>query len=303
MSVMLWTPAEENQLAQELRDGLTVEDIADAHSRTVGAILARAAKMVPIDVESSGRDARVEWLREELLANPAYDWNDAVSAARTRRRDTARVRAPRTGRHWSKDEDAQILDTLRRGAALDDLALHLQRSPYNLSRRIKALTRPDQDTTSTPPEGATPAPTPVTTNGTDAPPAHGQPWTPQEVERLLEELRSEAPISEIARTHNRSVRAIHGRCAILLGQLSGKRHPLEEQTTHALREQLLSRAPAPAQHAPPSTGPAPTNSRPAPPHQEDDNSRRAVALVADLLGAQPIPAVQPARTTQGGNRA
>lgn len=162
VAATLWTREEETRLVQELRDGLTVDDIATAHQRSPMAILARASRMTPDelpdglagdDVQAQTRSLagsrtgaltraqRTEWLREQLHTNPAYDW--AAHLGQTRRRRYAEVRshAPRTGAIWTAEEDTQVLAATAAGVPTTELAAQLQRSPKSTARRAWRLTQ------------------------------------------------------------------------------------------------------------------------------------------------------------------
>ncbi|WP_380162699.1 hypothetical protein [Kineococcus sp. R86509] len=157
MAATLWTRDEETRLVQELRDGLTVDDIATAHQRTALAILARASRMTPDELPADDAQAqtgpltraqRTEWLREQLHTNPAYDW--AAHLGETRRRRYAEVRslAPRTGAIWTADEDAQVLAATAAGVSNVELAAQLQRSAKSTARRAWRLTQSGEEAAS-----------------------------------------------------------------------------------------------------------------------------------------------------------
>ena len=71
-----WSEDEYVHLVDEPRAGLTLEEIAAIHERSVGAIRARVAKMVPAEEVASPRStaALIGWLREHL-AQGECDWH------------------------------------------------------------------------------------------------------------------------------------------------------------------------------------------------------------------------------------
>lgn len=304
MAMTFWTREEETRLVRELRDGLTIEDIATAHQRTPSAVLARLARMTPTDLDLRTRAQRAEWLREQLLAEPDYDWVASLAATRRRQHDETRANAPRSGKVWTQEEDEQVLAAATSGVSIRDLAAQLQRSTKSTARRIyhlvhrddaesstarsDAAAAPTVDTTSVPAQvapavsnGVAPAVAPRTspapaagapaastspaTQGAVGPSAHGQPWTEEETFKLVEELRQGLPVDDVAAAHQRSVRAINGRAAIVLTHLTGTKHALKEDSTEQLRARLHQRAAA-----------------------EDHGDRDAIAVLREVLGATPV---------------
>jgi hypothetical protein len=121
-----WSHDEDRALVQELRDGLTLEDIAEMHGRTMGAIRSRASCMVPDDEQHpTSRKARIEWLREQL-ADGDYDWQTPLHA-RTK---------PYS---WNVAEDDQLRNGWENGTPLVELADALRRSEPMLVRRLLQL--------------------------------------------------------------------------------------------------------------------------------------------------------------------
>lgn len=154
VAATLWTREEETRLVQELRDGLTVDDIATAHQRSPLAILARASRMTPDELPGDDAQAqaqaqarpltraqRTEWLREQLHTNPAYDWAAHLGETRRCRYAEVRSHAPRTGAIWTADEDAQVLAAIAAGVPNTELAAQLQRSAKSTARRAWRLTQ------------------------------------------------------------------------------------------------------------------------------------------------------------------
>ncbi len=270
MAMTFWTPEEETRLVQELRDGLTIEDIATAHQRTPTAVLARTSRMAPEDLDLRTRAERTEWLREQLLTDPDYDWLAPLAATRRRQQQETRAKAPRNGAVWTTAEDEQVLAAVTTGVSIRDLAAQLQRSTKSTARRIHHLAHRDDATASAVVTAAQNVPTPVGDPTVSVPSAHGQPWSAEETSRLLEELREGRSVADVAEAHQRSLRAIHGRAAGVLSELTGRKHRLAEATTDELRAYLTK------------------NSNAASTTQLDEQD--AVATLREILGATPLDA-------------
>lgn len=286
MAMTFWTPEEETRLVQELRDGLTIEDIATAHQRTPTAVLARTSRLAPEDLDLRTRAERTKWLREQLLANPDYDWLAPLTATRRRQQQETRAKAPRNGAVWTTAEDEQALTAAAAGVSIRDLAAQLQRSTKSTARRIHHLAHRDDaaapagkpnapleaaPTSSTPvdPGLVSAAPGAHVSAGTAAanptvsgPSAHGQPWTQAETSALLEQLRQGRSVADIATLHQRSIRAINGRAAAVLTRLTGAKQPLTDDSAEQLRTRLSKSTTA-----------------------EVDADRDALALLHEVLGA------------------
>lgn len=136
-----WTRDEDERLVQGLVDGLAVVDLAAVHGRTVGAVGGRLSCMVPeateIDDASAvaagtavprGRAGRVEWLREELLADPGYDWRA--------QRDQALGPYQRM---WTPEEDARVTHAWETAERLENVSAALQVEGHVVVRRLIQL--------------------------------------------------------------------------------------------------------------------------------------------------------------------
>lgn len=73
-----WTEEETDRLIDGLREGLTVEEIADAVGRTATAIRSRIRLLVPQEAPSKSLE-RLAWLRVRLREGP-YDWRPYFAA-------------------------------------------------------------------------------------------------------------------------------------------------------------------------------------------------------------------------------
>lgn len=239
MAMTFWTSEEEARLVQELRDGLTIEDIATAHQRTPTAVLARTSRMAPEDLDLRTRAERTEWLREQLLIDPDYDWLAPLTVTRRRQQQETRAKAPRNGAVWTAAEDEQVLAAVTTGVSIRDLAAQLQRSTKSTARRIHYFAhRDDAMAPAAAVTAAQSAPTPAGDPTVSVPGAHGQPWSAEEISQLLEELREGRSVADVAKAHQRSLRAVHGRAAGVLSELTGRKHRLAEATTDELRAYL-----------------------------------------------------------------
>jgi hypothetical protein len=321
MAMTFWTREEESRLVRELRDGLTIEDIAAAHQRTPGAVLARTSRMAPEDLDLRTRAQRTEWLREQLLTDPDYDWTASLAATRRRQHEETRANASRHGKAWTQADDEQVLAGVTTGVSIRDLAAQVQRSPKSTARRIYDLvhrddttSRTDESGTAAAPAGTSPAavqttvreataaasvvspsPTPATfAAGVAGLSAHGQPWTEDETGKLLGELGRGLLVDDIAALHQRSVRAINGRAAIVLTQLTGIKHALREDSAAQLCKHLLGAAAAPAgppalvTDAAPDEMPAATSGQVA--VEREAGQQDAINVVRDVLGATVLKA-------------
>lgn len=135
-----WTTAEDERLVRGLLDGLTVDDLAHAHGRTVGAVAARLSHMVPgpsdpdnADVTSEpavprGRAKRVEWLREELIAAPGYDWRAQLTHT-----------LGAYERPWTPEEDARVTHAWETAERLEDVSAAVGVEGHLVVRRLIQL--------------------------------------------------------------------------------------------------------------------------------------------------------------------
>src|SRR4051794_2401422 len=121
-----WSDDEDESLVQELRDGLALDDIAEIHGRTAGAIRSRASCMVPDDKQHpTSRKARIDFLREQLAVGD-YDW-----------RTPLRSRASRSA--WSPAEDDQLRRGWKTRTRLVELTETTRRSEVMVVRRLLQL--------------------------------------------------------------------------------------------------------------------------------------------------------------------
>ncbi|NIZ91759.1 hypothetical protein [Kineococcus rubinsiae] len=316
MRIAYWTPEEEARLVRGLRDGLTIDDLAAAHQRTPTAILARAARMTPEETSHLKREQRVEWLREQLLTDRDYDWATALATTRRRQHAEVLALAPHTGAIWTPAEDDQVRAAIHAGIPTSELAAQLKRSRKSTARRLHDL-RQDTGASSTvssaESESRTLRPTssstiaasaasPAATLPAERAPAaaaavggaHGQPWAEEETFALLEELRQGMSVDDVAAVHGRSVRAIHGRAAGILAQLTGRKHALtnaaellqarltqSSTTTTAATTTAAATTAAATTAAAAASATATTSSPPAASTSDAD----ARALVSTVLGA------------------
>ena len=121
-----WSDTENAALVQELRDGHDLDDIAEIHGRTLGAIQARINSMVPDEEDlPTSRQARIAWLREQLTAGE-YDWQTPLQA--------------RTSKYaWRAAEDDQLRKGWELATPLTELSGDLLRSEPMLVRRFIQL--------------------------------------------------------------------------------------------------------------------------------------------------------------------
>ena len=321
MTIAFWTLEEETRLVRGLRDGLTIDDLAAAHQRTPTAILARAARMTPQETAHLKREQRVEWLREQLLTDRDYDW--AAALATTRRRQYAEVLdlAPHTGAIRTPAEDDQVRAAIHAGTPTSELAVQLKRSAKSTARRVRDLRQDTNQPTTSQPDVGTPStvtaaePVSRTSRSTGrsttaasvptravVPPvervpaaaaavgsAHGKPWAQEETFALLEELRQGMTVDDVAAAHGRSGRAIHGRAAGILTQLTGRKHALTDDAAEQLQARLTqSSTITTASTTTPETATPETATTSSPP-AADPTDLKAVALARAVLGATALP--------------
>lgn len=78
-----WTGQDHEALVRDLAADITLDEVAEAHGRTVGAMRTRASLLVPVGVDfPTGAKARTEWLRARLSEGD-YDWETPLSRAMT----------------------------------------------------------------------------------------------------------------------------------------------------------------------------------------------------------------------------
>ncbi|MFI6626453.1 TnsA endonuclease N-terminal domain-containing protein [Streptomyces sp. NPDC050528] len=79
-----WSEAEDARLVDGVREGLTLQDLAERHGRSTGAIRARVIRLVP--QPGPADDEALEWLRTQLAVDPAYSWQNVLDERRRRER-------------------------------------------------------------------------------------------------------------------------------------------------------------------------------------------------------------------------
>lgn len=325
VTIAFWTLEEEARLARGLRDGLTIDDLAAAHQRTPTAITARAARMTPQETSHLKREQRVEWLREQLLTDRDYDWAGALASTRRRQYAEVLALAPHTGAIWTPAEDDQVRAAIDAGTPTSELAAQLKRSRKSTARRVRDLrqdtsqpdtSQPDTGTPSTisaaKPAPRTPQPADRSKTAASAPAraaarparrapaagaavgsAHGQPWAEEETFALLEELRQGMTVDDVAAVHGRSARAIHGRAAGILTQLTGRKHALinaaellQARLTQSITTITTITTAATTTTAAATAAPATATTSSSPVTSTSDVD--ALALVSTVLGATPL---------------
>ncbi|MEW2030823.1 TnsA endonuclease N-terminal domain-containing protein [Streptomyces roseifaciens] len=95
-----WSPEEYGQLVDGIAGGLSVEELAGRHQRSITAIRSAARQLVPADEAADG-EAAVAWLTERL-ASGAYDWQ-AQFAENRRARTAARREREAAGRKGKRE--------------------------------------------------------------------------------------------------------------------------------------------------------------------------------------------------------
>jgi hypothetical protein len=89
-SYEIWSDAENIQLVEWLRDGITLEDITNRLGRGVDAVSSHCEQMLPPETQAKRVDA--DLILRTHLADPDYDWRAAL-----------RSRARRAGRiYWDQ---------------------------------------------------------------------------------------------------------------------------------------------------------------------------------------------------------
>lgn len=82
-SYEIWTDAENAQLVEWLRDGVTLEDISDRIGRGIGAVASHCTQLLPPQMRVNRADA--DLVLRTHLTDPDYDWRAGVRS-RARRR-------------------------------------------------------------------------------------------------------------------------------------------------------------------------------------------------------------------------
>lgn len=122
-----WNEAEYRQLIQELRDGLDLLEIARGHGRSISAIRAQAGRMVPEDADCDTTGAaRLNWLREQVLAAEDYDWLTPL-----RNNSGSQI--------WTEADDALLRRAWESYQPLSEVAAQLGRSEVVVLRRLIVL--------------------------------------------------------------------------------------------------------------------------------------------------------------------
>jgi hypothetical protein len=124
----VWSREETAELFQQLRDGLTVDQIAKLHRRTENAVTARADHMVPaasleLGVPKRRRD-RLNWLREQA---EDYDWHTVLSHAK-----------PALSA-WSDEQNSRLRQAWNDAEPLPHLCDELLRSEAQIVRQLLVM--------------------------------------------------------------------------------------------------------------------------------------------------------------------
>lgn len=122
-----WSEPEYVRLVAGLRAGLPLSDIAADLQRKESALRTQAARMVPADAPLEGsKTRRLDWLREQLLADADYDWRTPL-------------RANSDGPVWLGDDDAELTEGWRSSTSLPQLATRFGCSEMLIVRRLLTL--------------------------------------------------------------------------------------------------------------------------------------------------------------------
>ncbi len=111
VSAPAWTAAENELLAERLRQGVSIGEIARRMGRTAGAIRAQAVKMAPADL-GLGAGEVIGWLRVQLAHG--HDWRATL--------EERLMRPSRNGERWSDPEVERLVDELRGEQAWQQIA-------------------------------------------------------------------------------------------------------------------------------------------------------------------------------------
>ncbi|MFI6148479.1 TnsA endonuclease N-terminal domain-containing protein [Streptomyces sp. NPDC051109] len=103
-----WSEAEDARLVDGVREELSLEELAERHGRTAGAIRARLARMVP----EPAADDPLGWLRARLAVDPAFSWQSILDERRLgerRERQERSDRVPTPAQQRSAADAAEVL--------------------------------------------------------------------------------------------------------------------------------------------------------------------------------------------------
>jgi hypothetical protein len=107
-------------------NGLPVQQIAAELLRTPGAVRAQLAQLVPDDAKiQRTTQARMDWLRRRLAANPEYDWQTVLNS-----------HADDPYRLWSGTENELLSDGWDHRTALPELVAKLQISEPTIAHHL-----------------------------------------------------------------------------------------------------------------------------------------------------------------------
>ncbi|MEB3298872.1 MAG: hypothetical protein VKO21_05230 [Candidatus Sericytochromatia bacterium] len=131
---MMWSTAEDRALLKALIAGVPIGDLTRALGRSYGALEARSKKVVLEHV--AGRP--MPETHDERLSEQQWGMARFRNAGALRRRQLHEVH-PRAYAPWSPDEDRAVLQALREGLGIGEMAARHQRQPTAIRSRLNEL--------------------------------------------------------------------------------------------------------------------------------------------------------------------
>jgi hypothetical protein len=116
-----WTSAEDKQLMAEMAAGTKLMEIAKAHDRSRGAILARTVRLGLFESRDDARAAMELGLRQPT------NW------------EVLKKERPQAGKVWTDDEDQRLISLFDEGVAAEEIGKHLGRGTFAVQVRLHKL--------------------------------------------------------------------------------------------------------------------------------------------------------------------
>ncbi|WP_158717831.1 sigma factor-like helix-turn-helix DNA-binding protein [Streptomyces sp. NRRL F-2664] len=127
-----WSEAEDARLLDGVREGISLQGLADRHGRSPGAVRARLARGVP---EAAGEEP-LEWLRARLAIDPAYAWQSVADERRLRERDDRVGREQASSGPAGKRSAAEVAEVLADWERATGHVLRPERREVFLARAV-----------------------------------------------------------------------------------------------------------------------------------------------------------------------
>lgn len=142
-----WTPEEDAQLLEQVNNGISLDDIATTHQRSVAAITMRILMHATKAIQNgmSVEDAAIHYklpadrIAQGLIKSPKSPKVNDTELPILIPNVNAPAKHINKGKRWTPEEDAQLLQRLISGSSVDDIALAHERKIPAVKRRIFSL--------------------------------------------------------------------------------------------------------------------------------------------------------------------